>query len=77
MLWLLLWAWWTFLGETKTHRHLEEVVTHSPTPVFKQELTDYGPLSEYGAWEPNPPLFFQKEFKYRFPAQATNLTHKS
>lgn len=79
MLWLPLGAWWTFLGENKTYKHLEEVVTHSccPTPVFKLELINYSLLSEYGAWEPNPPLFCQKESKCGFSAQTTNLTHRS
>lgn len=53
----------------KTWNHLEEVVTHRccPTPVSKQELMDYGPLSEYGAWEPNPPPS---------PAKSTGFLHK-
>lgn len=77
--WLLLGAWWAFLRESTTCEHLEEVVPHSCclTPIFKQELTDYRSLSEDGAWEPNPPLIWQKGFKYRFSAQTTKLTHKS
>jgi len=55
----------------KTYKHLEEEVTHSccPTPVFKQELIDCSPLSEYGAWEPNPPLFCKRD-------SSTGFLHK-